>query len=171
MLDYAYFHKERLKQAWAKVAMDPQFKFIAPGSYTNLDFDLKFNTFSKVQCVSLSAKGEIIGYFDVSVDREAYYAYGLWVINLAGLPDNTFTSDLTEFIRVLFTTWNFQKLKFSVVVGDPSEITYDEFIKKYSGRIIGVNRRDIRLPDGKLYDIKLYELLRENYVNVIGVKT
>ena len=169
MLDYAYFHQVKLKQTWAKVAMDPRFKFIAPGSYTNLDFDLKFNSFSRLQLVSLSDKGEIIGYIDAAVDREAYYAYGLWTINMPEQPNDTFTNDIAEFLRRLFLTWNFQKLKFSVVVGDPSEIMYDELVPKYNGKVIGVHQRDIRLPDGKLYDMKLYEFLRENYMNANGI--
>ena len=169
MLDYAYFHKEKLKRTWAKAARDPRFQFIRSGSCTDLDFYIKDNTWSTLRCLSLSNKGEAVGWFEVSVSRETYDAHSMRIINMLGHTNITFANDMKEFFRRLFLVWNFKKVKFAVAVGNPAEAMYDKFVAGYGGRVVGVNYRDIRLSDGKLYDMKLYEILREDCLNAVGM--
>lgn len=44
----------------------------------------------------------------------------------------------------------------------PADKMYRKFIKRYGGRIVGIEKRAGILEDGKYYDGVLYELLRED---------
>ena len=91
-----------------------------------------------------------------------YYAHNLRIINFEEKPNFLFSKDLKEFIiDVLFLKFRFNKLQFTCVVGNPIEKTYDRFIIKYGGRIVGIYEKDVRLVDNKIYDLKLYEITRE----------
>lgn len=48
---------------------------------------------------------------------------------------------------------------FRVVIGNHIEKMYDKYIEKYGGRIIGVRKDEVRLIDGKLYEITKDEYL------------
>jgi len=169
MLNHAYFYKDKLMRSWAAVAADPQFRFIGPTFYSGLGPDLKDNTWHRLRCVSLSGKGDVSGWFEASVDRDTYMASDLLIINMLGRPNTAFASGLREFMQKVFLVWNFQKMKFAVVIGNPAEVMYDRFITNYGGRVVGINYREIRLTDGKLYDMKLYEILREDCLSAIGM--
>lgn len=75
-----------------------------------------------------------------------------------------FGRDLGKALTDIFEKFNFNKLKFSVVVGNPIEKSYDRMIQKYGGRVVGIFREDARLIDGNLYDVKQYEILRSDYM-------
>ncbi|MDE7445913.1 MAG: hypothetical protein K2N15_09485 [Lachnospiraceae bacterium] len=75
--------------------------------------------------------------------------------------------DLEKALKDIFTKFNFNKLKFSVVIGNPIEKAYDKAIKRYGGKIIGIEKQETRLIDGKLYDVKRYEIMRSDYLEAI----
>jgi hypothetical protein len=64
----------------------------------------------------------------------------------------------------IFTKFKFRKLKYSVFVGNPIENTYDRLTEKYGGRIIGISKQDDRLIDGDFYDLKSYEIFKDDYM-------
>lgn len=66
-------------------------------------------------------------------------------------------------LRDIFEKFHFRKLDFTVVIGNPIESTYDRMVEKYGGRIVGIQKKQVRLIDGQLYDKKLYEILAEDY--------
>ena len=74
-----------------------------------------------------------------------------------------FYSDFIEFIRRLVRV-GFRKICFSVIVGSPAERTYDRFVKRYGGRIVGTHKSHVKLIDGKYYDLKLYEVFTNNLI-------
>lgn len=76
----------------------------------------------------------------------------------------TFGRDLGQALTDIFEKFRFNKLKFSVVIGNPIEKSYDRMIQRYGGRIVGIFRQDTRLIDGNLYDVKDYEILRSEYL-------
>ena len=80
----------------------------------------------------------------------------------------TFGKDLLQVLKDIFKKFAFNKLSFEVVVGNPVESFYDKIVSQHGGRIVGTHKQDTRLMDGKLYDIKHYEILKENY---FGAKT
>ncbi|TVX86108.1 hypothetical protein FPZ44_23735 [Paenibacillus agilis] len=74
-----------------------------------------------------------------------------------------FVKDLQKFLSDIFERFGFNKLSYSVVIGNPIEKSYDRMTHKYGGRIVGVNRNEVLLSDGTLNDLKLYEILKEDY--------
>ena len=56
------------------------------------------------------------------------------------------------------------KIVFTVVVGNPVEPKYDRLISRYGGRIVGIHKDHVMLPDGRLYDEKVYEIFRTDYL-------
>jgi len=78
----------------------------------------------------------------------------------------TFSRDLYKFLKDLFEKYNFRKIEFNVVIGNPIEKMYDKYIDKYGGSIVGIRKESTRLQDGKYYDVKIYEIFRENYLGL-----
>lgn len=70
----------------------------------------------------------------------------------------------------IFEKFHFRKLSFSVVVGNPIEPQYDKLIKKYGGRIVGIQEAQTKLIDNKYYDVKLYEILEDQYYNAKALR-
>lgn len=85
------------------------------------------------------------------------------IINFEDEPSMTFTMDMGQALTDIFEKYNFRKLNFYVVVGNPAEKSYDKMIKRYGGRVVGYRKENTRLFDGKYYDEKLYEVMREDY--------
>ena len=53
---------------------------------------------------------------------------------------------------------------FGVVVGNPIEPTYDKLCARAGGRVAGYYRDDAMLMDGSYADIKVYEIMRDEYL-------
>ena len=79
----------------------------------------------------------------------------MWIINFSD-KKITFGKDIGQALDEIFTKYNFRKLKFSVVVGNPIEKSYDKLIHEYCGRIVGTFKDHTRLIDNKNYDEKFY---------------
>lgn len=67
-------------------------------------------------------------------------------------------------IKDIFSKYQYKKIVFSVLIGNPIEPKYDRIIKRSGGRIVGVHKEHVMLPDGKLYDEKVYEICRDEYL-------
>jgi RimJ/RimL family protein N-acetyltransferase len=87
----------------------------------------------------------------------------LWIINFS---DNkiVFGNDVRIAMDEIFTKYNFRKLTFSVVIGNPIEKQYDKLISKYGGRVVGTYKENVKLMDNRYYDEKYYEIFREDYL-------
>ena len=57
-----------------------------------------------------------------------------------------------------------QRIEFNVVCGNPIEKSYDRMVKRFGGRIVGTRKRVAKLLDNQIYDDKIYEILREDYL-------
>jgi hypothetical protein len=79
-----------------------------------------------------------------------------------------FGKDLLQVIKDIFERFNFHKLSFGMVVGNPIEKTYDRIVEKYGGRITCIEKEETKLDDNKYYDVKRYEILREDYLRARG---
>lgn len=82
-----------------------------------------------------------------------------------------FGKDLVQVIKDIFYKYNFRKLTFTVFVGNPIEKSYDKMVNKYGGRIVGIQKKHTRLQDGKYYDEKIYEIMREDFINKVKYKS
>ena len=106
------------------------------------------------------------GYFKCSTDRNNNSIKSLSILYLRPKTFSIgFLRDLEKLIEILFMSYKFNKINFSVIVGNPAERLYDKFIEKYRGRVVGVYKEDVVLIDGNIYDTKLYEILKKDYIN------
>ena len=169
MLQVAIKYAEQLKEKFHSVWFDERYKFWAGSNYFG-EWQPAESTWVNHQFASVR-DGEVIGYIAYEIDRGAGdMAYGLSVINFEEKPSVTFAMDLGQALENIFDKFNLRKLNFYVVVGNPIEKSYDKMSEKYGGRIVGIYRQNTRLFDGKYYDEKLYEILKEDYDNRKSVK-
>jgi hypothetical protein len=52
-----------------------------------------------------------------------------------------------------------------VFIGNHIEPMYDMLMDLLGGRIVGVQKQHSKLADGEFYDYKIYEILRDDYLN------
>ena len=162
MLDIALKYKDELQNLFLDTFHKEKYKFYHYNSYYEV-FNLKEDTWNAHEFVSLDKDGKVIGFISYEINRVATSTCGLGIINFS---DNklTFGRDVMQAIKDIFEKYNFNKLSFCVVVGNPIEKTYDKLAVKYGGRIVGIEKQHTMLYDHKLYDVKRYEILREDYM-------
>jgi len=163
MLDLALNHEEelalKLRNTWYK----EKYKFFAFSNYYET-YELSKDTRDLHQYVSLDSKGEVIGFVEYSIDRSFNSVTNFALVNFSGKENNiTFGVDTLVAVREIFEKFNFRKMNFEVIIGNPAERHYDRIINKYGGRIVGIKLADIKLFDGSYYDTKLYEISKESY--------
>ncbi len=166
MLDLAINHADDLQKKFRSTWFSEKYMFWNCANYYD-EHKLKESTWDGHQFVSLDSNGEVIGYIAYSIDRTSDLVEGLSIINFS---DNkvAFGVDVGNAIKDIFEKFHFRKLSFFVLVGNPIESTYDRMIKKYNGCIVGINKAHVRLVDGKLYDMKSYEIFAEDYFKAVG---
>lgn len=163
MLRPAILYQEILTKLYTTLWFQEKYKFYLSGwSCDNLE--LKKTTWDKHEFVSVDKDGNVLGFIDYWVDRCSNKATGLCAVSFTEKPTVTFGRDLYQVIDDIFCKFNFNKLRFGVIIGNPIETTYDKLIAKYGGTICGYMKEEIKLFDGKLYDLKNYEIMREDYM-------
>lgn len=162
MLELAQKYKEVLESKFLDTWENEKYWYYNCYSYFSKK-ELDDTTWSRMQYVSVSPKGEVIGYLGYSLERESRYVNGLEIINFTDNPQ--FGLDVCHMIREIFEKYHYRKIEFTVIVGNPIEQKYDRLIARYGGRIVGTYHERVILPDGKLYDEKLYEIFRKDYLS------
>jgi hypothetical protein len=164
MLEYAKKYEDKLRELFFDVAFDPFYQFEQLVSYRDT-FELPKDTWAANNFVSVF-KGNILGITGYQIRRVENAVYGLYIVHFGGpeAPHRyVFGKDVMTAIKDIFEKYRFNKLNFTVVRGNPIEKTYDKLIKRYNGRIVGIKEQETRLIDGKLYNVKEYEILAANY--------
>ena len=161
MLDNALKHADALKMLHLDTWHDEKYKFYNYRCFWELP-TLKENTLDGHDFVSINDKGDIIGAIGYCIMRDTESVCGLGIINFTG--DKAFGKDVLQAIKDIFEKYNFRKLSWCVVVGNPIERTYDKLCAKYGGRIVGTEKEETKLFDNKYYDVKRYEILRLDYM-------
>lgn len=162
MLDIAINHTEELKKRFRETWFEEKYKFYNYDTYYS-DWSIDDSTWDNHQFASIDKNGVVIGYIGYAVKRQTYNCDALGIINFSD-DKITFGMDVGHVLTDIFEKFKFRKLNFSVVMGNPIEKTYDKLVKKYGGRVVGVYEKEVRLVDGDYYDVKYYEILRENYL-------
>lgn len=161
MLDVAIKYKEQLEKVQYNIWFDEKYKFWNNGTYYEA-LKIDDSTWNRHQFVSIK-DGNILGYISYSIDRSNDFVSNLSIMNFSE-DKMTFGMDLGQALKDIFEKYNYRKIKFSVVVGNPIEKSYDKMIKKYNGRIVGTFKNEVRLIDNKYYDEKYYEISRDDYI-------
>jgi len=164
MLDVAIKYKDILKIKMCDTWFNEKYKYWNYDVYYH-DFEVKDESWNGHEFVSVK-DGKVIGYIAYKINRTRNYCEGLSIVNLTD-DKLTFGVDLEQAIDDIFNKFTFHKLKFSVIVGNPIENSCDKIINKFGGRIVGIEKKDIRLIDGRLYDIKLYEIIKSDYLKSV----
>lgn len=168
MIDLAVKHESKLKELFANITFDDKYKYYN-GSSSYDAYESAKTTWNMNEFVSLDSDGKVIGYIKYSIDRDTYNCHSLQIINFS---DNkiTFGIDTMKCLEDIFVKFQFNKLSYCVVVGNPIEKTYDKLTSKYGGRIVGTRLKQCKLMDGKFYDLKIYEILRDDFINSLSNK-
>ena len=168
MIEPACLYETGLKLKYQqKVILNDTFKYWVGGPYVG-DLSVKSETWDKFDLVS-THDDEILGYISFDIDRTSDIVSGVSIINFHTEEKNIrkniiFGKDVLFAVDQMFTKFNFRKMSFFVIVGNPIEKTYDKFISRYGGSIIGVRKQHTKLTDGKYYDEKMYEIFRDDYI-------
>lgn len=113
-------------------------------------------------------KDRVIGYISYDVIRYARVTEDWAIVLFEPEGVREFYKDILKAVDDSFRYFRFQRMGFSVVIGNPVERTYDRFVKKFGGRIVGTKKKVVYLIDGQYYDLKEYEILREDYLAAVG---
>lgn len=160
MLAFAQDEKELLKRM-RETRGNKKYWYYHCSSYMS-PIEIDADTWNNTQFVSLNPSGEVIGYLEYGVKQLERYVGYLAIINFT---DNiSFGMDVMTMLKDMFEKYQYKKIVFSVLIGNPIEPKYDRIIKHYGGQVIGVYKEHVMLPDGKLYDEKVYEILRSEYL-------
>lgn len=163
MLDLAIKYQDQVISKFRDTWFKDKYKYFNNANYFE-DWVIKDSTWTNHQFVSVR-NGEVIGYIGYNIDRSWDLVNDLAIINFEDSPSMVFAADMGHAIRDIFEKYQFRKLCFSVIVGNPIEKAYDKMCLKYGGRIAGIRKKNARLIDGNFYDEKLYEIFREDYIN------
>lgn len=160
MIEIAQLHVDELKKKFHETWFDDKYKYFHGDThYSEIDIDK--DTWNKHQFVSLYG-GHVSGYIGYCINRRTNNVDGLAAINFKD-HRTAFGLDLGDVVVDIFEKYKFNKLNFSVIVGNPIENSYDRLIEKYGGRVVGVFEKHAKLIDGEYYDEKFYEITAENY--------
>ena len=159
MLKPAILYAEQLPKMYQALWFNEKYKYYNSHWHS---FTVEDKTWEWHEFVSVSQTGELLGYIHYRVDRVTLNCAGFGAINFTNNP--LFGKDLLQAIQDIFERFNFHKLTFGVVIGNPAEKSYDRLCQKYGGRILCIEKEETKLEDNKYYDVKRYEILREDYL-------
>lgn len=178
MLDLAINHEEELINKFRQTWMDDKYKFYYAANY-RWGVELENKTWDSHDFVSIKSimqqdditytDTEVLGYIGYQIERADEYTHDLAIISFAKTEEENivFAADLRAAIRDIFEKYNFRRLEWSVIIGNPVERIFDRMCRRYGGRIVGTYKNRVRLIDGKYYDEKLYEIEKDDYDNAI----
>lgn len=160
MLDFAQNHEKELAKKMRDTWGKKKYWYYHRCSYFSQEM-IKEDTWNNTQFVSLNSAGEVSGYLGYGIDRECRYVTYMAIINFSG--DISFGFDVMNMVKDIFEVYRYRKIVFTVVIGNPVEQKYDRLIERYGGRIVGIHKEHVMLPNGRYYDEKIYEISRKDY--------
>lgn len=162
MIDVANKYVDELKKKFFDTWGKEKYKYWQINGYDKGCPDVPETNYGEAHFVILN-NDDIIGYVSYNINRQTRCVWGFEAVNFS---DNRILFGLSMFriLKNIFEKDGFNKINFNVAVGNPIEKSYDKFIEKYGGRIVGYYKDDIILSDGTLCDYKLYEIMRVDYI-------
>jgi len=163
ILKLAYSYKDKLQQQFQNIIFQEKYKFYNYDNYWYYNVKLSEDSWNDIELVSINNQDNVIGFFRAGISRTSDKVSSLTIINFYD-KNIVFSRDLYQFLKDLFEKYNFRKIEFNVAMGNPIEKMYDKYINKYGGKIVGINKQSTKLQDGNYYDVKYYEIFREDYL-------
>lgn len=98
----------------------------------------------------------IVGYLSASIDRACDSVSNLAAFALTRRPHREFAIDTAAFVDELRAA--FRLVRFSVAVGNPAEAIWSRMAAACGGGPVGTFSQHLRTQDGKLHDMRYYEI-------------
>lgn len=170
MLDVASksIYKSKLEDLYKDTLYNEKYKFFYDYNYRDIR-ESSNSDWNRREFVSVDKEGNILGVIGYGFDRCGDYVNNFCIINFSR-NKVVFGRDVAQAFNEIFTKYNHRKITFTVVIGNPIEKTYDRLMAKYGGRIVGTYMQHVKLIDNKYYDIKLYEIFRDDFMKTINGK-
>ena len=160
MLALAIQYEKQVQERYLRTLADPRYRYYMHG-ILHYSISIERSDAYKLQYVSLGKQGDVLGLFECSLNRETMTAYEITAIRFTPGYDPEFAADMYRFVvNVIFQEYDMQRVIYNVIKGNKAEKLYDRIIERYGGRIVGTFTNEVRLFDGKLYDVKYYEMLK-----------
>lgn len=161
MLDLAINHVPQLQAEFRKTLFKERYKYYFRTPAIDYFIPVSNNS-DHMQFVSIDEYGRVIGYLAVKINPITKTGYDVSAINFQDRESPIFTQDLYDFYCKLFFDFGLNRLVWSVVEENPA----DGFFKRltmFGVREVGVFKDDVMLYDGKLYNLKYYECMKEDF--------
>ena len=123
----------------------------------------KKHSFASIKkCENKDGKDTILGVIQLEIDRDTYSISNMSAFSF-GRRDPVFGMDCMQAIHNCFLVYRFNKLKITVIEGNPAIKSYMSLMKRIGGRQVGVFEKECVMLDGKFRDMILLECLRSNF--------
>lgn len=167
-LALAIQYAPQLQEHYQAALLKEKYHFYWQGATRSYFVPLEQDDSRKLQCVSVGACNNVLGFFECNLNRDTMTAYNVTAMRFTSEYEPEFAADMYRFvIELLFKQYGINRVVFNVIVGNPAEQLYDGICDKYKGCVIGTFTQEAKLYDGKLYDVKYYELFRDKCFQVL----
>lgn len=167
MLEPACLHRAAIADLYARALMQPASRFYQLASWRTWVAEIEDTDWSCIQRVSV-AGDQVCGLLGARIDRDVRAVSSLEAVAFRGEGQASgllFSRDLMRFLVGLVLDHGFMRVGWSVVLGNPAERLYDRVLPRLGGRVVGVMRQNIRLPDGSVTGQKFYEVLPHEWTH------
>lgn len=163
MLVNAGFHKEKLIEWWEENKdtgyLDHLKIFNNRNVFEEINPDKRKNRMQLVEVID----DEIIAYFEAFIDLKNLKVTELLTINISKKRELSQRS-FYNVIKKIFDM-NFVKIRVSTIEGSRSQMTMETAVRLIAFRYVGLFINEIKDEHGNFYNVKVYELLKEDFEN------
>lgn len=166
-LEPAGAHSQQLNLLIMKATMDVSNEWFfydgAHNGFNVLEHNMS-NTWLHENFVALNRNREIIAYFEGVWMRPLDIITGFRIIHFGKQDTHLMVNSLFSYMDYLFTNRGCKAFNWTVAHMNKSAlIQYDRFVRDYCGRKVGIRHHAQKSYTGRISDINLYELTKEEY--------
>ena len=165
MLKPAQLYKEQLNKKYIETWYDKKYMYYqsSPVCY---EIQIPDNNECGYNFVYVDENDDITGYFSYKIN---WISKNICNFGLISFKDNNvaFIRDVIKHIRHMLDDVGIQRIEFWAYKENPANRAYQKLVKKFGGAKVATLHNVNMLSDGRLHDMVIYEILRENYLEVI----
>lgn len=166
MLKPAYFYTN--KDEIDRLIYDENcYEYLTLTYYDDFDqVDISQNDWDKIQRVSVSYDGRILGFFSAGWSNTHEKVSNLYLIKFKSKfgdtrfddsDKNIAKQDLEDYIEMLINDPKFRYIQFCALAENPANRLYKSWVDKYGGKVYEYEK-SVKLKDGKFHDTNEYIL-------------
>ena len=161
MIKTAQLYENKLKQKFLETWYDDRYMFYHDGTGSETS-EFPDNNYEKHCFASVDKNNDVIGYVGYWVNWTIKSANNFNIISF-DIGNMEFIRDVYKVINDIFYKYNFNRIEFFCVSGNPVMKSYHNFVKRHGGRISGYSRQNCITHDGKIRDSVMFEILKKEY--------